>query len=144
MQQHTEIRQLIDRVRTRWRAQRLFEASVRGALAAAGAIGVALLAVRWTTGSPLALAVIVGAALLLAAAALGRALWPLRRSPGDIQVARFIEEPAPSPEDRLLRPVGGSGSGRQGGTPFFRLLSGRPAPRGPDVGPQALFSCGPA
>src|SRR5258706_2230898 len=102
MQQHTEIRQLIDRVRTRWRAQRLFEASVRGALAAAGAIGVALLAVRWTTSSPLALAVIVGAALLLAAAALGRALWPLRRAPGGTSRGRLIRERAPALPEQLL------------------------------------------
>jgi hypothetical protein len=99
------VRELIDRVRKRWRAQRLFEATVRGALAASAAIGVALVAARWSTGAPGLLAFALAAALLLAAAALGRAFWPLRRSPGDIQVARFIEERAPTLEDRLVSAV---------------------------------------
>ena len=84
------VRELIDRVRKRWRAQRLFEATVRGALAASAAIGVGLVAAWWSTGAPGLLAFAIAAALLLAAAALGHAFWPLRRSPGDIQVARFI------------------------------------------------------
>ncbi|HMJ86212.1 MAG TPA: DUF4175 family protein [Vicinamibacterales bacterium] len=99
------VRELIDRVRKRWRAQRLFEATVRGALAASAAVGVALVAARWSTGAPGLLAFVVAVALLLAAAALGRAFWPLRRSPGDIQVARFIEERAPALEDRLVSAV---------------------------------------
>src|SRR5260370_25089765 len=102
MPQYSEIHRLIDRVRRRWRAQRLFEATVRGALAGAAVLGVALVAIRWSAGAPLALAVIVGAAFLLAAAALARALGPLRRSPGDTQVARFLEERAPSFDARLV------------------------------------------
>ena len=70
--QNNAVRELIDRVRTRWRAQRLFEASVRGALAAAGAIGVALLAVRWTAGSPLASAFEVDALLESGATRFGK------------------------------------------------------------------------
>jgi Domain of unknown function (DUF4175) len=105
MQHYNAVRELIDRVRKRWRAQRLFEATVHGALAASAAIGVALVAARWSTGAPGFLAFAIGAALLLAAAALGRAFWPLRRSPGDIQVARFIEERAPALDDRLVSAV---------------------------------------
>src|SRR5436190_3046371 len=105
MQHDNAVRELIDRVRKRWRAQRLFEATVRGALAGSAAIGVALVAARWSTGAPGLLAFVIATALLLAAAALGRAFWPLRRSPGDIQVARFIEERAPALEDRLVSAV---------------------------------------
>ena len=139
MRQYNEIRQLIDRVRRRWRAQRLFEAAVRGALAAAGAIGVALVALRWTAGAPLALAVTVGAALLLAAAALARALWPLRRSPGDTQVARFIEERAPSLEDRLVSAVDVSNPARTEATPFADLMLADAARRAQDVDLEAIL-----
>src|SRR2546422_973711 len=122
MEQYTEIRALIDRVRKRWRAQRLFEATVRGALAGAAAIGVGLVAIRWSEGAPLLLAATIGASLLLAAAALGCAWWPLRRSPGDIQVARFIEERAPGLEDRLVSAVDLSNPVHTSPTPFADLM----------------------
>src|SRR4029453_14764866 len=120
MQHNNAVRELIDRVRKRWRAQRLFEATGRGALAASAAIGVALVAARWSTGAPGLLAFAIATALLLAAAALGRAFWPLRRSPGDIQVARFIEERAPALEDRLGSAVGFAHptAASAGGSPF--------------------------
>ena len=59
------VRELIDRVRKRWRTQRLFEATVRGALAASAAIGVALVAARWSSGAPGLLAFAIAAALLV-------------------------------------------------------------------------------
>src|SRR5438309_5081343 len=122
MQHHTEITQLLDRVRGRWRAQRLFEATVRGALAAAAVIGVAAFAARWSVGAPLLLVVTIGAALLLAAVALARALWPLRQAPGDLQVARFIEERAPSLDDRLVSAVDVSIPERKAAAPFADLM----------------------
>jgi hypothetical protein len=131
--QYGEIHRLIDRVRRRWRAQRLFEATVRGALAGAAVLGVALVAIRWSAGAPLVLAVIVGAAFLLAAAAFARALWPLRRSPGDTQVARFIEERAPSLEDRLVSAVDVSNPARTESTPFADLMLADAARRAQDI-----------
>src|SRR6266487_2604704 len=98
---YNEIRELIDRVRRRWRAQRLFEATVRGALSAA--------------------------------AALGRAWWPLRRAPGDIQVARFIEERAPSLEDRLVSAVDVSNPAHAASTVFADLMLADAARRAREV-----------
>ena len=42
------------------------------------------------------------AVVALAAGLAGRALWRLRRAPGDRQVARYIEERCPALEDRLV------------------------------------------
>ena len=131
--QDDAVRALIDRVRRRWRAQRLFEATVRGALSAAAIVGAALVASRWMTGEPLVAAVAVTGSLLLATAALGRALWPLRRSPGDIQVARFIEEHAPALEDRLVSAVDVAVGGHSAATPFAALTRADAAQRARDV-----------
>jgi Domain of unknown function (DUF4175) len=139
--QNDSVRELVDRVRTRWRAQRLFEATVRGALAAAAAIGVALVAARWSTGAPGLLAFVIAAALLLAAAALGRAFWPLRRSPGDIQVARFIEERAPALEDRLVSAVDVANPAptTSAASPFADLMMADAGRRAQDVDLDAVL-----
>ena len=105
MQPYDEIRELIDRVRARWRALVALQALVRGALVAALIVGVALLAARWTDGAPVALMALAAVAVLLAAAALVWCLAPLRRVPADGQVARFIEERSPSLGDRLVTAV---------------------------------------
>ena len=105
MQHDETIRQLIDRVRRRWRLLRAYRAAVRAALAAVAAIGAGVLAARWMTDAPLLLGVTVAAALAIAGAAIVRALWPLRRSPDASRVARFIEERAPDLDDRLASAV---------------------------------------
>ncbi|MGH9142327.1 MAG: hypothetical protein ACRD2I_14435, partial [Vicinamibacterales bacterium] len=92
MENYGEIRQLIDRVRARWRALVALRALVRGALIAALITGAAVIASRWTNGAPVALMALAAAAAGLAAAALGWWLAPLRRRPADKQVARYIEE----------------------------------------------------
>src|SRR5260370_1397437 len=51
----TEIRELLERVRRRWRTLMALRAFVRGALLAAVVVGAALLATRWTGAAPLAL-----------------------------------------------------------------------------------------
>ncbi|HEY7283811.1 MAG TPA: DUF4175 family protein [Vicinamibacterales bacterium] len=106
MQQHYEaIRELLDRVRRRWRTEQAFSAIVRVALAASLIVLVSLLASRFTQGAPVALA-IVG---IFAVAALVAVTWwglrPLRQRPDDRRVARFIEERAPSLDDRLVSAV---------------------------------------
>ena len=105
MENYGQIRQLIDRVRARWRALMALRALVRGALIAALVIGAAVIASRWTNGAPVALMALAAAAAVLAAAALVWWLAPLRRLPGDNQVARYIEERAPSLGDRLVTAV---------------------------------------
>ena len=99
------IRGLLNRVRARWRALVALRAFVRGALIAAVVVGAALIATRWTDGAPVALMAVAASAALLAAGALAWCLAPLRRAPADSQVARFIEERAPSLGDRLVTAV---------------------------------------
>jgi hypothetical protein len=105
MQHEETIRELIDRVRARWRILRTFRAIVRTALTAGVVLGVALTVALWTHGAPRVLAAVGLSALLVIAAAICRALWPLRNAPADRQVARFIEERAPSLDDRLVSAV---------------------------------------
>ena len=105
MQHYETIRELIDRVRARWRALCAMRAFVRGALIASAIIGIAVLASRWTTGAPVMLILLATAALLTAAAALIWCLAPLRRVPADGTVARYIEERTPSLDDRLVTAV---------------------------------------
>lgn len=105
MQQHSDIRQLIDRVRARWRALIALRALVRGTLVAALVVGVALVAARWTAGAPVALMALAASTAALALGVLAWCLAPLGRSPADSQVARYIEERAPSLGDRLVTAV---------------------------------------
>src|SRR5471032_890849 len=105
MQDYTQIRELIGRVRARWRALMALQALVRGALIAALVVGAALVAARWTEGAPGALMALAAAAAVLAAGALIWCLAPLRRVPADGKVARYIEERTPSLGDSLVTAV---------------------------------------
>src|SRR5580698_4532655 len=96
MQEYDDIRQLIDRVRARWRALVALRALLGGALVAAAVVAVALIGSRWTDGAPIALMTLAAAAAVGAAGSIAWCLSPLRRVPGDSQVARYIEERAPS------------------------------------------------
>ena len=105
MQDYQVIHELIGRVRSRWRALCALQALVRGALIAAIIVGVAVIAARWTTGAPVVLMVMAAIALIMAVGALTWCLAPLRRVPLDSRVARYIEERAPSLDDRLVSAV---------------------------------------
>jgi len=105
MQHYETIRELIDRVRGRWRALCAMRAFVRGALIAAAALGLAVLASRWTIGAPVVLMLVAAAAVVTAVAALTWYLAPLRHVPADGKVARYIEERTPSLDDRLVTAV---------------------------------------
>src|SRR5689334_20405511 len=98
------VRELIRRARARWRALTLFHALVRGALAAAAIVGLALIAARFLARAPMSLAITGLIACALAVAALVRALLPLRKAPSDVRVARFVEERV-SLDDRLVTAV---------------------------------------
>jgi hypothetical protein len=104
LHEHT-IRELIDGVRRRWRTLQALRAIVRAALTAALVLAVAEMLALGTHGAPRALAAVAVIALVGATAAVLLGLWPLRRVPGDRQVARFIEEQTPSLDDHLVSAV---------------------------------------
>ncbi len=105
MSQYHDIQRLLDTVRRRWRAHEALRASTRAVLAAVAAVGAALVAARWISASPKLLAGIAAVALLGGIVVVVAQLLPLRRKPGDAQVARFIEERAPDLDDRLATAV---------------------------------------
>src|SRR4051812_38120985 len=104
-EQFRPVQELLDRVRTRWRRLVLFDGVVRGALASAAVIAVALTLTHWTSRAPVALAVIGAAALAGVLASVAWGLWPIRRVPTDRAVARFIEERDSSLDERLVSAV---------------------------------------
>src|SRR5262245_36720226 len=105
MEHYKDIREVIARVRARWRRLHTFRAVVRAALATTAILGVALILSRWTSGAPMALVGLAGITLLAAGGAVVWALAPLRHAPADRQVARFIEECTPTLDDRLVTAV---------------------------------------
>src|SRR5262245_59355015 len=120
MSEHEAIRELIDRVRTRWRTRRVLHALVRACLAVAAALISWFVAAQVVGASQLAaLAAITLAVLALVAVGAGVvwAMLPLRRVPSDRQLARYIEERSPSLEDRLVTAV--DVIGRDGPTPLL-------------------------
>src|SRR5262245_51258864 len=131
MQHYETIRELIDRVRRRWRTQQAFEAIARAALAAIIVVGVALTGALFTAGKPGALATIGIVAVLLTLAAVIWGLLPLRRVPSDRQVARFIEERSPELDDRLVSAVDVASGQRQ--TPLAGPMLADAARRASDV-----------
>src|SRR2546428_7896729 len=107
------IRELIARVRSRWRTLSLFQATIRGALAAAGVLIAALFIAQWADRAPIALAVTGVVACALALGAIAWAAVPLRHTPSDLRVARFIQERTPPPHDRLVTAAAAALSHRQ-------------------------------
>jgi hypothetical protein len=99
------IESLLQRVRARWNRLRLYKASVRAALSASAVIGVALIAARLVGRSPVGLSIVALTAIVAAIVVLAWAILPLGRVPDDRRVARFVEERAPSLEDRLVSAV---------------------------------------
>jgi hypothetical protein len=102
---YQSIRELIDRVRGRWRLLRLFRSMGRGASSASAVLAAGLVAARWADRSPLGVIAIVGVSVVLAAGALAWALASLRQVPSDRRVARFIEERSPALDDCLVTAV---------------------------------------
>jgi hypothetical protein len=96
---------LLGRVRARWQAIRVLRATCRAAIAVSIVLTVSLIVVVWMARSPLVLGSMGLLFLLLAAGAMFWALAPFRGRPTDAQLARFIEEHAPSLDDRLATAV---------------------------------------
>jgi hypothetical protein len=104
-EQYNELTAILRRARTRLRAMTALRAWSWAAAAAGVVLLVALVAQRLLSPEATALVLLWGTAVLVAA---GTMLWivaPLRRSPGDSQVARFLEERCPELEDSLITAV---------------------------------------
>ena len=105
---YEQIRELLHRVRSRWKTRSIYLAVVRASLAASAVLGVALILAhggRWAGSSPIALAAAGFVALGLVVAAIVWGVAPLRHMPSDARLARFIEERTPSLDDRLVSAV---------------------------------------
>ena len=105
-EQYQLIAQLLESVRIRWRRLIALRAAMRAALLAAAAVGAFGLAAQFTNRSPLALGAIGVLAILLILAAVVWGLLPLRETPSDARIARFIEERKTELEERLVSAVG--------------------------------------
>src|SRR4051812_49533424 len=102
MEHYSQIRELIDRVRARWRALCALHAMMRGTLIAAVVLAIAVIASRWTAGAPLLLIVLAGVAAVAAVAAVARCPLPPPPPPPGAQGARLIQGGAPA----LHQPAG--------------------------------------
>ena len=116
---HQDIRQLVTRVRRRWHTLALFRALARAALAAAAVLIVALVVSHWTERAAIAMALTGVTGLVAVLTVVAWAFAPLRRVPTDARVARFIEERAPSLDDRLASAIDVVDTERQGGAPML-------------------------
>src|SRR5207247_11396455 len=96
---YEHIRELLHRVRSRWKTRSIFLAAVRASLAASAVLGVALILApggRWAGSSPIALAAAGFLALGLVVAAIVWGLAPLRPRPSDARLARCSGARRPS------------------------------------------------
>jgi hypothetical protein len=99
------IRELLERVRARWRTIQMLQATARAGLAASAVLIVALFVAQWAARSLLALAALAATSLLLGLGAVAWAFAPLRHRPSNARLARFIEEHVSSLDDRLVTAV---------------------------------------
>ena len=101
-EQHAELSALLGRVRNRWRLLVALRAGTLAAAAAALVLALALLAHVLILPEGAALMALWGVAGVGALACLAGAIAPLRRTPRDLQLARFIEERCPELDDVLV------------------------------------------
>ena len=97
-----DLEALLARVRRRWLTRRSLLAAGRVGGAATGLLLLVLVTDRVLQPADAVMVWLFAAALGLAAGLAGRALWRLRRGPGNRQVARYIEERCPGLEERLV------------------------------------------
>ena len=132
------VRQLIDRVRARWRRLVLLQSATRAGLALAGVLALALLAAAWTTRAPLVLAALVVAAALAAVAAVVWAFWPARDDPVG-RPRRALHRRTRAVARRPARQRGGAGLvGARRPRLVGRLFTDDVGRRASDVDPAAI------
>jgi hypothetical protein len=135
------VRQLIDRVRARWRRLVLLQSAARAGFSLAGVLAVVLLVAAWTTRAPILLAAFIVAAGVAAVAAIAWAFWPARTIPSDSRVARFVEEREESLDDRLVSAAELASSGAPP-TAIARLFAADVGRRALEVDPAAIVPAG--
>jgi Domain of unknown function (DUF4175) len=99
---HDELRTLIRSVRRQWTGLVRLRAFARGTVGASLAIIVAVVIDRVLRPEGLPLVVLMASGMVLAAAAMARAIWLMPGRPHDRQVARFIEERAATQSGNAL------------------------------------------
>jgi hypothetical protein len=104
-EQSVELGALLSEVRRRWQRTALFRAWTLATATAAAIFLIGAFAVWFVAGDGIPLVIAVAAVLASAGVALVCALLPLRQSPGDLQVARFVEERAGGLDDVLVTAV---------------------------------------
>jgi hypothetical protein len=104
-EQYNELSAILRRVRARWRAMTALRAWTRAAVAATLILLVARIVHGLLAPEGVPLVIVWGAAALAATAAILWMVAPLRRSPADGQVARFLEECCPELEDSVVTAV---------------------------------------
>ena len=100
-----EIVALLASVRRRWMTARAMRGMARAASMALLALALVLGVDRLFAPSDLVMAMLAACAAGAATVFCVSTLWPLRRSPSDNQVARFVEERCPELQDRLASAI---------------------------------------
>ncbi len=102
---YRDFRELLSQVRRRWRTLVALRATTLATASAAVVVAAGLVAWWGVQPDGLALVALVVPTLVVAAAALAWGLRPLAASPGDAQIARYVEERCPELEDSLVTAV---------------------------------------
>ena len=116
------------------------QAAIRAALAVSGILTLALAITMWTAGAPLVLAGLGILALLGAMAVSWWAFAPLRQSPSDARIARYIEESEPSFDDRLASAVGLSSDPGAAGSTLAGAMLADASQRAAGVDPASIVT----
>ena len=133
-EQPVELGAVLTEVKRRWQRRALFRAWTLGTATAAAIFLIGAFAVWFVAGDGIPLVIAVAAVLASAAVALVCALLPLRQTPADIQLARFIEERAGGLDDLLVTAVQHSnGRGDERGISAWLAADVARATRGLDL-----------
>ncbi len=128
-EQPVELGALLTEVRRRWQRKALFRAWTLGAATAAAIFLIGAFAVWLVAGDGIPLVIAVAAVLASAAVAFICALIPLQHSPGDIQLARLVEERAGGLDDVLVTAVQHAARSSPGADPGISSLLAADAAR---------------
>lgn len=135
-----ELLGLLKRVRRRWQAARALRTAAAAAAVAAAGLLLLLAIDRLLQPADAVMVGLAAAALLLASAAAGWAVWRLRGAPDDGQVARYIEERCPALQDRLASAADVVRDGRP--SPFRELVLGDAVRHAREVDARQVVSRG--